>query len=219
MPANLPLKRIAGSALALSLGLALSACNGIPTNRSIDSVHQPVVQRNSFTFDATTLPGGGLSISEQRRLSDWFEVLDLRYGDKIAIDDPMESPSTRNSIEVVANRFGMMVGGVAPVTTGEVLPGAVRVVVMRTVATVPGCPDWSSKSDANPSNATSKNYGCAVNSNLAAMVANKEDLVHGARGTGETVVMSNTKAIDSYRSQEPTGKGGLKEVSSKSGGN
>jgi pilus assembly protein CpaD len=51
------------------------------------------------------------------------------------------------------------------------------------------------------------------------MVANKEDLVHGARGTGETVVMSNSKAIESYRSQEPTGKGGLKEVSSKSGGN
>jgi len=219
MPANLPMKRIAGSALALSLGLALTACNGIPTNRTLESVHQPVVQRNSFTFDASTLPGGGLSITEQRRLADWFEVLDLRYGDKIAIDDPMDSASTRNSIEVVANKFGMMVGEVAPVTTGEVLPGSVRVVVMRTVATVPGCPDWSAKSDANPSNATSKNYGCAVNGNMAAMVANKEDLVHGARGTGETVVMSNSKAIESYRSQEPTGKGGLKEVSSKSGGN
>lgn len=219
MPANLPLKRIAASALALSLGLALSACGGIPTNRALDSVHQPIVQRNSFTFDASTLPGGGLSISEQRRLSDWFEVLDLRYGDKIAVDDPLESPSTRNSVEVVANRFSMMVSGIAPVTTGEVLPGTVRIVVTRTVASVPGCPDWSAKSDANPSNATSKNYGCAINGNLAAMVANKEDLVHGARGTGQTVVMSNSKAIDAYRAKEPTGKGGLKEVSSKSGGN
>jgi pilus assembly protein CpaD len=49
-------------------------------------------------------------------------------------------------------------------------------------------------------------FGCAINSNFAAMVADPEHLLHGAEGTGETVVMSSTKAIESYREQAPTGK-------------
>lgn len=211
------IRKTAGTALALSIGLALSACAGVPTNRALESVHQPVVQRNSYVFDVSVLPGGGLSIPEQRRLAGWFEALDLRYGDKVSLDDPMVDASTRNSVEQVAARFGLVLEDVAPVTQGDVMPGTARIVVSRTIATVPGCPDWSAKSDGNFNNATSPNFGCAVNGNLAAMVANKEDLVHGARGTGETVVMSASKAIDTYRSSEPTGKGGLKEVSSKGG--
>ncbi|MEO0030911.1 MAG: hypothetical protein RIS94_669 [Pseudomonadota bacterium] len=211
--------RTAGALLALSIGLGLSACAGQPTNRSLDSVHQPVVERNSYTFDVGTLPGGGVSVSEQRRLAGWFEALDLRYGDRIAVDDPAESPTTRAAIDAVAGKWGIILSDTAPVTTGDLPPGAARVVVTRTVASVPGCPDWRDKSDANLSNGTGRGYGCAVNGNMAAMVANKEDLVRGQRGTGETVVMSASKAIETYRAAEPTGKGGLKEVSSKSGGN
>jgi pilus assembly protein CpaD len=57
-----------------------------------------------------------------------------------------------------------------------------------------------------------------VNSNLAAMVADPQHLLQGAEGTGETVVMSSTKAIQTYREAEPTGKAGLPEVSSQSAG-
>jgi pilus assembly protein CpaD len=58
-----------------------------------------------------------------------------------------------------------------------------------------------------------------VNGNMAAMVANKEDLVRGARGAGTTVIMSNNKAIQAFREMPVTGAGGLKAVSSKSEGN
>jgi pilus assembly protein CpaD len=84
---------------------------------------------------------------------------------------------------------------------------------------VPGCPDWSAKSGINYNNATYPNYGCAVNSNLAAMVADAEDLIQGKQGTGETVVLTSTKAIDSYREKEPTGTAGLKASSTQGGGN
>ncbi len=204
------LTRSAGAALALSLGLVLSACGGIPTNRTLNSVHQPVVQRNSYTFDVSTLPSGGLSISEQRRLAGWFEAMDLRYGDKVAVDDPSGSNATRQAVAGVAARHGILVSETAPVTAGEVLAGAARIVVTRTVAEVPGCPDWSAGSDFNPLNGTSSGYGCATNANLAAMVADKEHLVRGANVSGQTVVMSSTKAIDSYREAKPTGEAGLK---------
>ena len=69
--------RAAGAALALSLGLALAGCGGMPGNRSLDSLHQPVIQRANYTLDVTTGPGG-LSFSEQRRLAGWFDAMDLR---------------------------------------------------------------------------------------------------------------------------------------------
>ncbi len=46
------------------------------------------------------------------------------------------------------------------------------------------------------------------------MVANPEHLLQGAKGTGETTVMSSTKAIETYRDAPPTGAGGLPAVSS-----
>ena len=207
--------RVGAAAIALSLGLMLGGCGGMATNAGLESIHQPVVQRDAFVFDVTTLPGGGLSLPEQRRLAGWLDALGLKYGDKVAVDDPMGSDATRDAVGAIVAAHGMILADTAPITPGDVLPGYARVVVSRMVASVPGCPDWSAKSDANAGNATSTNFGCAINSNLAAMVADKEHLVHGATGTGETVIMSSSKAIDSYRAQEPTGKGGLKSTSSK----
>ena len=85
-------------------------------------------------------------------------------------------------------------------------------VLTRSTASVPGCPDWSASSDMNYNNATSTNYGCASNSNLAAMVANPQDLIKGQRGSSETVIMSSSKAIKTYREQAPTGSQGLAET-------
>lgn len=212
--------RRASAALLLSLATVLSACSvNAPENRMLNSVHQPVVQRDRYVLDVETLPGGGLAIAEQRRLADWFESLGLKYGDKISIDDPLYAKATIAAVDSVAGRWGMFVDGPAPVTPGYVAAGGARVVVTRATASVPGCPDWSKKSDFSMNNATSPGFGCAINGNLAAMVADKEHLVQGATGTGETVVMSGTKAIDSYRNARPSGEQGLKANATSAGGN
>ncbi|WP_298288406.1 CpaD family pilus assembly protein [Novosphingobium sp.] len=217
---RISLYRSVNAALALSLAVTMSACSvNAPENRMLNSVHQPVVERDRYVFDVETLPGGGLSISEQRRLSGWFEGLGLKYGDKIAIDDPLQSKATLTSVDGVAGRWGMFVDGPAPITPGYVAAGGARIVVTRAKASVPGCPDWTAKSDFSMSNRTTTNFGCAINSNLAAMVADKEHLVQGASGTGETVVMSGNKAIDSFRNAKPSGENGLKaSTTSNSGG-
>ncbi len=172
----------------------------------------------SLDVDANS---GGLSISEQRRLNDWFAAMDVGYGDRISIDDPLASPATKEKVAEIAARYGLLVSEGAPVTTGLVNPGKARVVVTRSRATVPGCPDWEGRAAYNYNNGTNDGFGCAVNGNLAAMVADPEHLIHGASGTGETVIMTSNKAIDSYRKQAPTGTGGLKETSSatSAGGN
>lgn len=203
-----------GVALALSLGTLLAGCGGIATNRSLNSIHQPVVERVNFTLDVTTGPGG-LSFPEQRRLAGWFEAMDLRYGDRIAIDDPLDSEATRTAVQALASRQGLILSESTPATQGYVSAGNARIIVTRTKATVHGCPDWSSGNDFNPNNATSANYGCATNSNLAAMVADPEHLVKGATGSSDTAVMSSNKAIGAYRERPPTGTQGLKQSSTK----
>ncbi|WP_054947239.1 CpaD family pilus assembly protein [Novosphingobium sp. KN65.2] len=208
--------RVAGTALALALGLGLAGCGGIPSNRSMNSIHQPIVEKVNYTLDVST-GGSGLAYGEQQRLAGWFEAMGAKYGDKVYVDDPAANSSTRSAIEAVASRYGLLLSEAAPVTEGYVPAGTARVVIARTKASVPGCPDWSAKSDANPANGLSSNYGCATNSNLAAMIANPEDLLRGATSTGETTVMSSSKAIETYREAQPTGASGLRNTSSKSG--
>jgi len=204
--------------IALSLGFGLSACGDIPNNGSLYSVKQPVVEQRNFVLDLAA-GGGGVTLPEQQRLGEWFDTMNLRYGDRIAIDGAASSGAVREDIAAVAARYGLLLSEGAPVTEGFVEPGNVRVVVTRSRAYVPGCPDWSDQMSTRLDNSTSDGFGCAVNSNIAAMVADPQHLLKGAEGTGETVVMSSTKAIQSYRAQEPTGKGALSEVSSQSGGN
>lgn len=203
-------RRAGALALALALGATLAGCAGVPTNRSMESVHQPVVEKVNYTLDLTT-GGSGLSFAEQQRLAGWFEALDVRYGDRISVIDPVQNSATRGAIAAIAARHGLTIDDEAPTLAGYVDPGTTRVIITRSKATVHGCPDWSAHSDANPQNALSRNYGCATNSNMAAMIANPEHLLRGDGSPSDTVVMSSNKAISSYRKKEPTGAGDLKQ--------
>ena len=198
-------------AAVLSLGLSLGACGGIPTNTSLYSTKQPVVERTNFTLDVNT-SSSGLSITEQQRLSGWFKTLDLRHGDHVTVEDPSSNPAITDAVNELAGRYGLIPGEVAPTTQGMLQPGQARVVITRSSASVPGCPDWSARSDTNYMNAASPGYGCAVNSNIAAMVANPEDLLEGQSGTGETVIATGTRAIRTYRETDPSGAGGLQNA-------
>jgi pilus assembly protein CpaD len=212
------MNRAAGAAIALSLGL--SACNTASPdtsfNRSLDSIKQPVVERQTYALDLAA-SADGLPLPEQNRLAGWFQSMNLRYGDRIGIDSPVGSAGVREDVAKIAGRYGLLVSEGAPVTQGYVDPGKIRVVVTRSHAYVPGCPDWSEHVAEYGNNATTQGYGCSINGNLAAMVADPEQLLHGAAGTGNTVIMSSTKAIETYREAKPTGAAGLPQVSSESG--
>lgn len=208
------LARLAAHAGALGLVLALSGCGGMSSWRGLDSVHQPVVERTQSSIDLTTGPEG-LARGERERLASWFDAMGLRYGDRIAVEDPLASAATHDAVQAAAAKFGLLVSNDAPVTVGYVNAGTARVIVTRSTARVPGCPDWSSNSESNFMNATHSNYGCAVNSNLAAMVANPEELLRGAHGGGLSTAPLSDKAIGAYQGKAPTGVAGLNQTGSK----
>jgi pilus assembly protein CpaD len=209
--------KIALLLLASALGgcAAGQAGNEGNLDRGMAPVNVPVVARTDFVFDAAA-PNGSLLRGESARLHAWFAGLDLGYGDTIYVDGPF-AESARSDVARVAGSYGLMVSASAPVTVGAVPPGMVRVIVSRTRASVPGCPNWNIRSQPNYENRMMSNLGCAVNSNLASMVANPEDLVHGREGTGVGDTRTAIKAVDAYRKAEPTGTKGLKEIDTKKG--
>ena len=80
-----------------------------------------------------------------------------------------------------------------------------RVVVTRTTASVPGCPDFSHRSHTDFQARTSANYGCGTNSTLAAMIADPEDLVRGQNADEEDQARAS-KAIRAYRDKKVGGQ-------------
>jgi pilus assembly protein CpaD len=184
-------------------------------DRGVESVNQPVLARETFVFDAAA-PAGVLAPEEMGRLDAWFRSLDLAYGDSIYVDGAY-AEGVRAQVGQLAGRYGMVVLPAAPVTAGAIAPGSVRVVVTRTRAEVPNCPNWGRPAQPNYHNRSSSNFGCAINSDLAAMVANPEDLFHGQEVGATTDTITATKAIELYRSTAPTGSQGLQDVSTKQG--
>ena len=181
--------------------------------RGLESINVPVVTRQDYVFDAAA-PQGYMTSESTARLDGWFQGLDLGYGDNIFVEGD-DSSAARRDVARIAGRYGLMVSEGGPVLASAIAPGAIRIVVSRTKASVPDCPNWSAASQPNFSNKSMSNYGCGVNANLAAMVANPLDLIHGREGNGVTDAMTSNKAVESYRKKSPTGDGGLKDISTK----
>jgi pilus assembly protein CpaD len=208
--------KMASKSAILLAALAVSACGHTPYDvpeRGLESVNVPVVSRSDYVFDAAA-PDGSLAPYEASRLNGWFAGLDLGYGDTIYVDGPF-AEGARSDVAQIAGNYGLMVADGAPVTAGLVGPGTVRVIVSRTRASVPNCPNWSVPSQPNSQNRMMPDFGCAVNANIAAMVADPQDLVHGREGASVGDAMTSAKAVGAYRRAEPTGKQGLQNVSTK----
>lgn len=204
--------------ILIALASSVAACNAPDRpDAGVATVNVPVVTTADYVFDAAA-PDGALAQGESDRLSGWFQGLGIGYGDNIFVDGA-GTEAARGQVAVIAAQYGMAVSDGAPVTTGLVQPGTVRVVVSRRRAEVPNCPNWSVAAQPNYDNRNMSNFGCGVNTNIAAMIANPEDLIHGREGDTTSNVDAATRAVQFYRSTPPSGNKGLQAVSTKGGGN
>ncbi|MEQ7872461.1 CpaD family pilus assembly protein [Sphingomonas sp. ASV193] len=199
--------------LALATGIA--GCTASPHNPQlgVESVNVPVVTRQDYALDLAA-PDGNLTPTAAAQLDGWFRSMQLGYGDSVFVDGTY-ADGARLDVARIAGNYGILVARGAPVTAGTVAPGAVRVVVSRTQASVPGCPNWREAATPTWQNKQTSNYGCAVNSNLAMMVADPNDLVHGREGNDLGNNVAGNKAIDLYRATPPSGTKGLQDISTK----
>jgi pilus assembly protein CpaD len=197
-----------------ALGLTVAGCAAQPrnlspsNNTSVYSLHQPVVEHTNFVFDVASRDDG-VPAAEQARLGAWFDSIGLTYGDHVTIDEPQgyASAGARRDVAKVASEHGLLVAedDGAPMTEGPVAPGTVRVIAGRATASVPGCPSWTDPGIDSPVR-TGTNYGCASNTNLAAMIANPDDLIRGREASGNGAAIIAGRAVRVYRENRPTGQ-------------
>lgn len=207
-----PALLLMGSALAFVLVAGSPAfAKAKPGSRGVEAPNQPVVQRTDFIFDATPDGYNGVSREERQRMVDWFDAIELGYGDRVSIvDDGMSSrASIAGAVSSLIGQYGLLLADRAPVTVGQAASGAVRIVVSRATATVPGCPGWDHQSETDYANRLTSEYGCGVNGNLAAMVADPEDLVHGRGTRTDLRTATSSRAIKALRDATPTGNGNI----------
>lgn len=207
--------------LAVALGGAVSACGPVnrdlvPASRGLESVNQPVVSRTEYILD---LAGGydGLAEGEAARLDAWLRSLEAGYGDTLYVDDATPGSARTTAVGAVAGQYGLAVAPGVPVTTGRTAEGGVRVVLSRTEAYVPGCPKWEDQGSVDYTNAQSAGFGCSTNGNLAAMIADPEDLLRGDQAGPVSDSRVVFKSVDTYRRLVPSGVGGTVKAESAGG--
>ena len=206
---------VAAAALAGAMLMGLSACGAETTaNRGLESIHQPVVSYTSYTYDVMGGSSGDLSHTEAQRLEGWLSSIGLGYGDHVVIasDAGYYSASLREGVANVVARHGLLIEDDDTFQAGQAANGGLRLTVRRAVASVPGCPDWSQTAETNMGGGASSNFGCGVNGNLAAMIANPEDLVRGQTSNSDLATQTSTKAIQTLQQKTPTGAGDLKNI-------
>ena len=208
------------SMIAVALALTSGACvSDKASNRSVESVHQPVVTTTSFVYDVRAGTNGDLTRDEARRLEGWLSSIGVAYGDDISVatESSYVAPGVHDGIAAVVARHGLLLNEDSSAQAGQAPEGSVRLILRRSLASVPGCPDWSNKQETDGRAAASSNYGCAFNSNIAAMVANPQDLVGGKTTDSDLRTATSDRAIKTYRDKQPTGAGDLKTITA--GGN
>ncbi len=153
-------------------------------------------------------PAAALAPGEAERLNAWFQGLGIGYGDSIYVDGG-DAYVARQQVAAVAGNYGMMVSGrrsgdrraqFSPDRSGSSSPAAARLCRIARTGAGRRSPTYNNRSMSN--------FGCAVNTDLAAMVANPEDLVHGQEGTGTGDTATGAKAVNStaqLRRAEPRG--------------
>lgn len=187
--------------IAAITSLGLAGCGAVGKNTGMYSINQPVVQRTNYVIDVN-LGSGGFAPGEIQRVSEWLDALQISYGDRIAADygDGYDNGTAQSAINNFASNYGLKMLDTAPVTPGNIASGSVRIVVSRSTASVPNCPNWTKTTEANYNASVHPNYGCAVNSTMAAMIADPEDLVRGKKDENLDRT-SGSEAIKKYRTK------------------
>jgi pilus assembly protein CpaD len=202
---------------ACAAALLVSAVPGAARKieRGVETPHQPVVERSDYIFDVPAAASGGLDPASGRQLTAWLDALGLRYGDRVTLAGVKgyDLAALRTGISEIVARYGLLPEGEAPLTVGEPPAGALRVVISRSTASVPDCPSWRDRYQSDFVGGLGDNYGCAMAGNLAAMVANPQDLVRGRATDSDLRTATSNRAIQAYREKAPSGAGGLQAMS------
>jgi pilus assembly protein CpaD len=148
--------------------------------------HPIAVRQGEVWLDLAVQPGSaGLNESQKDQVANFLADYKSQSSDRLLIRAPSgganETAAMRAYDEVrkVLGRAGVRPSLVVlePYFANGDPSAPLRLSYLQFVAQPPDCPDWSENVGRDPNNMPWPNKGCASQRNLAAMVANPEDLV------------------------------------------
>jgi pilus assembly protein CpaD len=149
--------------------------------------HPIAVRQGELTLDLAVYPGSsGLNESQKDKVANFLADYKSQSSDRLLIRAPSGGPNEKAAMRAYDQvRRALRDAGIDPRSValesyfGNGDAGApVRLSYLQVVAVPPDCPDWSENIGRDPQNTPWPNKGCATQRNLAAMVANPEDLLH-----------------------------------------
>lgn len=175
--------------------------------------HPIAVRQGEVSLDVSIHPGAaGLNESQKGQVYGFLRDYKAQSSDRLLIRAPSGGPNETAAMRAYDEiRRALRSAGVNPelvvlepyFANGD--PSApLRLSYLQFVAIPPDCPDWSEDIGRDPQNMPWPDKGCATQRNLAAMVANPEDLV---RPRGETPRSGERRGVvwGKYIAGEPTG--------------
>ena len=162
---------------------------------------QSVVQHD-VRFAAS---GGHLAPGEDARLRDRLSSLGLSDQDDLILAIPPSGSGSLDRDREQALRLALadiearirVADSVPEFPSASTRRDMGMVQAVRYGATVDGCPDWSRSRTGDVTKTRSSNYGCARAHNLAGMISQPRDLIHG-RDAGPADGVRAVRAIERY---------------------
>jgi pilus assembly protein CpaD len=99
---------------------------------------------------------------------------------------------------------GVPASAIRVLITEQGAPDGVTLSYERYEVQLPTCGDWSGKAVYDPYNDVHSNFGCAMQHNVGAMVADPADLVR-KRDTSPAEAGASDRVVQRYRAGQPTG--------------
>ena len=195
-----------------SVGVMLSGCQ---LNSALDDTYEPTSVAERYPIEVKTAtfktglkaPTGHLNTNQTNAVAD-FAIEAKRTGSpKVQILYPSGNGASRalaNNIAATITNYGVPKNriSVKPIRGGANEP--IQLVLTRKVAVTKECGDWSEDLSSNYYNRPHPNFGCAQQHNIAAMVANPEDLER-PRAMGPVLAGNRTETLKIFIENSTTG--------------
>lgn len=198
--------------LLMSLGtlLMVAGCKKDTANASLNTQYAARISAEQIFYDIRFSPNNRISTWQLKGHEAFMRQLGLRYGDRISIDDPEPSGAAERRAVVAGllAKFGLIPENDAVVTKGFIPPNGIRLVIQRAKAQVNNCPSWADSNATRHGVDMMNNTGCATATNLAAMVADPNDLVEGRPYKGSTA-QTIVKAVKAHHDTPASQSGPL----------
>lgn len=165
--------------LALALTLGVGACAPVTSFTDAETPKNLKLDTATTDVDLRFAPGGAdLAAADAVRLRRMAASGRIGPRDRVTIaasGPPHLAEERAGTVSTLLLHYGI----VAIPAAANTAPNRGRLEVIRTLVTLPPCPNWSKSSSYDFGNQPSSNFGCATQTDLGMMVANPSDLAGG----------------------------------------